>query len=140
MKKDVFLEIRGTQTTDEGTNSTELFTQGQYVRRGGSSFIIYDESEATGFEGCKTIVKVDEERRVVMQRTGPSSSNLIIQKGVRNLGMYGSALGELQIGIYADTIINHLDDEGGDVYFKYRLDINSAFISENEVTILVKDC
>ena len=30
-------------------------------------------------------------------------------------------------------IINRLSEEGGVLYFKYTIDVNSAFISENEV-------
>lgn len=140
MDKEVFLEITGVQTNDEGTDQTELFTQGRYIQKGRSNYIVYDETETTGFEGCKTIVKVENEERVVMRRTGKSPSHLIIQKGVRNLGVYGTAAGDIQIGIYADKIVNRLDEHGGRVYFKYQLDINSVFISENEVTINIKEC
>lgn len=140
MDKEVFLNIIGTQTNEDGTDQTELFTQGKYIRKGRSDYILYDETETTGFEGCKTIVKVENDERIVMRRTGKSPSHLIIQKGVRNLGVYGTAAGDIQIGIYAEKIINRLNEHGGDVYFKYQLDINSVFVSENEVTIKIKEC
>ena len=36
------------QTADGGTDSSELFTRGEFREHGGSFFIDYDESEATG--------------------------------------------------------------------------------------------
>ena len=36
------------QTADGATDSSELFTKGEFREHGGSYFIDYDESEATG--------------------------------------------------------------------------------------------
>lgn len=37
------------QTADGSTDSSELFTRGEFREHGGSFFIDYDESEATGY-------------------------------------------------------------------------------------------
>ena len=37
------------------------------------------------------------------------------------------------LGISASKIINRLTENGGDLYFKYTIDANSAFLSENEI-------
>ena len=138
MKKDVFIEIRGRQQNDEGTDVTELLTEGLLCRQNGKYYLIYDESEATGYESCRTTLKLEDERKISMRRTGASRSELTIERGVRNVGFYGTVAGDLQIGVFAEEIQNRLTDEGGQIYFKYQLDVNSVFLSENEVTINVK--
>ena len=138
MQKEVYSQIKGIQKNDEGSDVTELLTQGLYFERDGKQYLLYDESEATGFEDCKTTLKLDHSDKVVMRRTGPQRSELVIEKGIRNVGLYGTIAGDLQIGVFADTIRNELTEQGGTVYFKYQLDVNSVFLSENEIYIDVK--
>lgn len=138
MKKDVYIQIKGTQQSEEGTDTTELFTQGLLCEQNGKYYLVYEESEATGFNGCRTTLKLEGNDRVTLRRSGPSRSELIIERGLRNIGCYGTAVGDLQIGVFAQDIRNGLTENGGDVYFKYHLDVNSVFLSENEVSINVK--
>ena len=39
-----------------------------------------------------------------------------------------------------DEIRNELAETGGEIYLKYTLDINSSYMSENEMFINVKEC
>ena len=138
MKKDVFIEIRGRQQNDEGTDVTELLTEGLLCRQNGKYYLIYDESEATGFKDCRTTLKLEGADKVTLRRTGPNRSELVIEKGVRHVGLYGTVAGDLQIGVFAESITNGLGEQGGKVHFKYQLDVNSVFLSENEIFIDVK--
>ena len=42
------------------------------------------------------------------------------------------------IGITASEINSQLKDNGGDLFFKYVIDINSSFMSDYEVNINVR--
>jgi len=138
MKKEVYIQIKGIQRNEFESDETELLTQGFLFERNGKHYLVYDESETTGFQNCRTTLKLDCSDKVTMRRIGPTRSELIIEKGVRNVGLYGTAVGDLQIGVFADTIKNELTDQGGKVYFKYQLDVNSVFLSENEIFIDVQ--
>lgn len=138
MKKDVLIHIKGIQLINGERDTTELFTQGSFYRRNGNYYITYDESEATGFVGSKTTLKVEENRKVTLIRNGSSRSHLIVERGERNIGQYGTEQGNLTIGINAHKIESRLTDEGGELFFSYSLDVNASLISENEVTIQVE--
>ncbi len=138
MKKEVYIQIKGVQYSDEENDVTELFTQGLFFERNGKHYLIYDESEATGFKDCRTTLKLEDSNKVTMRRTGPNRSELVIEKGVRHVGLYGTVAGDLQIGVFADAIQNNLTEQGGNVYFRYELDVNSVFLSKNEIFIDVK--
>ena len=84
MKKDVIIEIRGVYRQEGDEDEIELFTTGSYYKRNGNYFIAYDESEATGFEGTRTLLKVESNDRVTLSRSGASKSQLIIERGVRH--------------------------------------------------------
>ncbi len=139
MKKDVLITIKGIQRADGDNDVVELFTMGRFYRRNGSYYISYDESEATGYEGSKTTLRVDENQRVTMSRSGSLRSQLIIERGVRHQCNYDTGHGSFTIGVLGDSIVSSLTDQGGDIEFKYSLDVNASLTSENEVYINVKE-
>lgn len=56
--------IDGTLDQQGEQERIQLKTRGSFLRRGNSFFITYEETEATGYAGCTTTVKVaaDESR------------------------------------------------------------------------------
>ena len=139
MKKDVLINIKGIFNSNDDQDVVELFTTGQYYKRSGCYYICYEESQATGFEGSKTTLKVEQEKMVTMERSGAASSQLIVERGVRHQCHYDIGCGELMVGVSGNLIKNALTDKGGNLSIKYSLDINSMHCSENEMHIHIKE-
>ena len=139
MKKDVLISIKSIHNSEDDSDVIELFTTGQYYRRDGCYFISYDESESTGFEGSKTILKVEPEKMVTLSRSGSVSSQLIVERGVRHQCHYDVGCGDLLVGVHGSRIRSSLTDVGGSIEIKYSLDINSMYSSENEMFIQIKE-
>lgn len=139
MQKDVCITIKSTQTVDSDKDTTELFTYGRMESTDCGYKLCYDESEATGFEGSTVTLDVRPDA-VTMMRSGKAVSSLIIERGKKHHCHYGTEFGDFMIGIFTDEIKNGLKDNGGDIYLKYTLDINSSYMSENEMFINVKEC
>ena len=129
MDENYLITIKGTMEQDGHSDSVELMTHGSFLQRDGSFYIIYKETEATGYDGCTTTVKISEDaRRVAMLRYGKAQSQLVIEKG------YGA----VSLGVAADEIEHELSSNGGHVKFSYTLDSGSEdFISRNLVDINV---
>lgn len=141
MKKDVLISILSTQLVEGERDEMELTTFGNYYERNGKYYIVYQESEATGFDGdTTTTVKIEGENKVTMIRNGALRSQLIMERGKRHLCHYGTEYGNIIIGVLTDTITSSLGDGGGKVDFNYTLDIDGALASENTVRINVKEC
>lgn len=138
MKQKVFLTIKGTQTVEGETDFLELQTMGFMSRRNGKYYLSYEETEATGYPGCNTVVKIEGTSKVSMQRFGDSQSLLIMEKGQRHQCLYSTQAGDLTVGIYTHHLRTNLDEAGGEVHVAYSLDINTALASENKVDISVK--
>ena len=138
MKKNVCITIKSTQTVDEEKDTTELFTFGAMEQFDGGFRLHYDESEATGFEGSSVTLEVSD-NMVTMTRSGKVISSLFIEKGKKHHCHYGTEFGDFMIGVCTDEIKNELKSTGGDVYLRYTLDINSSYMSENEMHINVKE-
>ena len=138
--KEFLITIVGTQRDEDGeSDEVELFTTGNFYRAANSWCVAYDESEATGFEGNRTIVEVEDGlRRVTMTRLGNTSSQLIIERGMRHQCTYDTGYGSIIIGVSGDYIHSTLTEEGGELGFGYSLDVNTSLASENTVTITVR--
>ena len=139
MEENYLITIKGTMEQDGKSDTVELMTHGALVHKEGAYYIIYKETEATGYEGCTTTVKVAEDaRKVSMLRFGKVPSQLIVEKGTRHLCHYETGYGAISLGVAADVIEHQLTDEGGRVQFSYTLDSGSGdFISRNLVDITV---
>ena len=77
------------QTADGSTDSSELFTRGEFREHGGSFFIDYDESEATGYAGSHVQLRIgQQDDTVTMTRTGKAFSSLVFENGKRHFCQY----------------------------------------------------
>ncbi len=123
----------------EHPEKIELTTRGSYIFKNGNYFITYAESETTGFAGTTTTVKVaEDESRVAMLRFGQNASQLLIQRGQRNLCHYETGVGSLTLGVTANEITSTLGEAGGMVRFDYMLDAGTAeLMSQNGLEITV---
>ena len=150
MKEDYIIRIKSrieqrmdeTAAAEENEEFVELMTRGQFVQKGGSYYITYKETETTGYEGCTTTLKIAaDSSRVAMLRFGKSGgagTQLLIEKGRRNLCHYETGYGSMTLGVTADEIHCQLTEKGGVVRFGYLLDANSAdLVSRNRLEVTV---
>ena len=126
--------------TGEKEECVELMTRGEFTLRGSSYYITYKETETTGYEGCTTTLKIAADgSRVAMLRfgkNGGAGTQLLIEKGRRNLCHYETGYGSLTLGVTADEILCDLTEKGGTVRFAYLLDADSAeMVSRNRLEV-----
>ena len=138
MRKEVLIEIKGVYRQAEGDDTIELLTTGSYYKRNGHYYIAYEESEVTGFEGSRTVLKV-EDSRVTLTRSGRTHSQLIVEQGVRHQCHYDTGYGSMTIGVCGDRVESGLDDHGGVLEFDYSLDLNTSLTNENSIYISVRE-
>ncbi len=139
IKETHLIRIKSKISRGDDAENIELTTRGSYLFKNGHYFITYNESETTGFAGTTTTVKVaEDESRVAMLRFGKNASQLLIQRGQRNLCHYETGVGSLTLGVTANEITSDLTQEGGTVRFDYMLDAGTAeLMSQNGLEITV---
>ena len=102
---------------EEKEECVELMTRGSFVLKGGSYYVTYRETETTGYEGCTTTLKIAADgSRVAMLRFGKgggAGTQLLIEKGRRNLCHYETGFGSMTLGVTADEIDCQLTEKGG---------------------------
>lgn len=139
MQKDVFINITGVQIVDTQRDTTELYTEGSFYKKNNHYYIVYDDSETTGYKDSRTTLKIEGDNKVTVMRSGMFRSHLVVEKNNRNVGHYDTGEGSMAIGISTKSIQSNLGENGGEVFFSYSMDINSSLVSENEVYINIKE-
>lgn len=140
MTKDVLISIVGLQFIEENSNpeSVEIITVGQYYKKNGSHYILYDEVTEESGGIIKNRIKVElKKNRVLIFKSGSSAMNMIFEVGRKNHTYFDTPAGSLQISILADDIqIVDTEDEIN-VRIRYLLDINNQTVSDCTVQIKV---
>lgn len=137
-KKQVMIKMKSVQSIDDDSNELELITEGTFEENEGRYYITYKDSEATGYEDSVTTVEVQRSDLAVITRTGKSSSSLVIESGKKHHCHYGTPYGDMMVGIYTHKIQNDLSCSGGYLYMRYTIDINSSYISDNEIIMNIE--
>lgn len=137
-EKNVMITLNTKQSDGINSEQIEIITEGKYNKFDNGYIISYDDSEATGFVGSSTVLKATKSNKIEIERTGTSQSQIIIEKANKHHCHYGTPYGALMIGVTAKEIESKLNDNGGNLFFKYVIDINSSFMSDYEVNVNVK--
>lgn len=124
-------------STEEGRDETEFFTVGSFTQENDSFVIRYGENAEIGYESCQVTITI-KEKTVLIERSAPAPSLLTVEKGKKHHMLYGTPYGDFMMGINAFEVKNNMTPGGGTLYLKYSIDINSDFVSENEVNLTVK--
>lgn len=134
MERKIFLTLKSVNWIKKESTSTELNSEGVLrLLDNGDIEISYEESEATGFKGSTTFITASGNNIVYMKRVGTAPSLLTIENGKKHLCQYGTPYGNINMGISTHTIDNKLTFDGGDLYFKYTIDVNGSYVSDNEI-------
>lgn len=135
---DVLITIKSTQRNGEISDVTEVITEGRYILTSTGCEMFYTETEATGFEGSQTIVRVVPDKRLEMMRSGTANTELLIETGRKNYCRYGTPYGEVTVGAIAKKVDADLKENGCFVTAEYTMDINSELLGEYTLEISVK--
>ena len=132
-KKDITIKIIGRRYVgDNMEDEMEFISDGTMFDRNGALYFVYDESEFSGFPGCKTSLKLTEDT-LRMKRIGSEASGygteLVFKKGMRFTSRYNTPYGHFDMEVLTTDV-----KEG---FGNIRLDYDVCFqgIAEGRNTI-----
>ena len=115
----------------EETDKIELMTYGSFLKKAGSYYISYKETETIGFAGCTTTIKIAED--------GSVNTQLVIQRDYRNICYYETEVGPITLGVTGDGIACDLSEPaGGTAKFSYLLDADDPTALINRTTLEIQ--
>ena len=117
--KDIMLKIIGNQLSglddnvDQG-DRLEFITEGQFMQKENALYLLYEESELSGMEGCTTSLKIFD-GKVKMRRYGAKigfDTAIEFEQGKKFKGYYGTPYGSIEMEILTNKIDNNITADG----------------------------
>ena len=141
--KDIMLRITGRQYDgDKPLDKMEFVTEGKMYERNGATYLVYDESEFSGFPGCKTSLKLKGEH-IRMKRIGEQLGDgtvMDFESGKRFTSTYETPYGNMDMEILTDRVLNNIDESGtGNVEVDYHVSLEGEVEGRNELRIEVTE-
>ncbi len=135
MKK-VMLKIKGKQNpVGDEADTIELITEGKYYIKNNAHYLIYEESQLSGMEGCTTTLKL-KDYKVTMKRFGVSNSELVFEKGKRFISTYATPYGNFRLEILTKNLEYSIDERiKGHIHLKYSMSLQGLVEGTNELDI-----
>lgn len=145
--KNIMLKIVGSQIThqsglDAEEDVLEFVTEGQLYEKGDALYLLYKESELSGFQGCTTTLKITGDK-VRMKRFGeilPIDTVIEFEEGKRFEGYYDTPFGTIEMEVLTNTIDNRLldDQQGkGSLAIDYHVSLRGLTEGRNKLNIQV---
>lgn len=129
----VMITMKSRQITPDDEEETELVTTGTCNREDSVLTLTYEDTDATGFAGSTTTIRVANDSLVTILRTGSANSNLTLELGKKHFCLYQTPYGSMTIGVQAKRLLCTLEEDHGTVEMEYVIDLNAAFLSENTI-------
>lgn len=140
MTKEVLLTISGLQFAaqgDEESEPVEVITAGDYYKKNGKHYILYDEV-MEGFQGnTKNVIKLTEDSLDITKK-GVSNVHMIFEKNKKNVSYYYTPFGSILVGIDAQSVDIRETEENIDVKVKYNLEVNYEHLADCSITMNIK--
>ncbi|BEP27748.1 YwiB family protein [Helicovermis profundi] len=121
-----FIRVNSTIIPAKGEKQViEFDSEAKIYSKNGSIYILYSESEISGMEGTKTLIKAKKDK-VVLKRNGSNISELIFEKGINHSQSYITPYGNFLMETLTERIdLNINENLQGTLALEYELDIKS---------------
>lgn len=136
MEKERIIKITDLQTTEEGEDRLEITTRGTLKGDEDNYTLEFDEIFEDGLKS-HTVLTVRDGKSVNLLRRGDMNNEIILEAGKRHNFQYGTPYGEMQMGVFANTVESKMTPEGGTLKLVYTIDFYGNFTSAKDMLIEV---
>lgn len=137
VNKKALISVKTLQYIDGQPESIELITEGEYYKEGTDYFAVYNETEISGMEGTLTTLKIDQDSLTII-RKGTTNSNLVFKRHLNHISLYNTPYGTLEVTVKPSRVNIDVDDNGGKVELKYKMEAVGLDVVENELELNIK--
>ncbi len=143
--KDITLRIISRQINEASEvteDSVEFMTEGKLYKKGGITYLVYEETEMSGMAGVTTSLRIDGEGGIRMKRFGNGvmmDTVMEFAPGKRFSSLYDTPYGAFEMEVLTNRIINDLDAEraNGNLFIDYDIALKGLSEGRNLLNIEV---
>ncbi len=139
MKENARINIITVSEPVDGSNPDkfELETLGSFYEKNGKFYIVYEETELTGFKDTTTTVKIFADG-VLLMRKGGVESRMEFVLNKKRLCNYNTPYGVIPVATELSEFSYDFDEKGGKAKIRYSLDFNNEKFAINTLDITVE--
>lgn len=138
MKKNAIISVISRQIDSEDEDDViEVVTPGKFYKEDNSYYAVYEETEISGMKGTITTLKIDEENFTLI-RTGTTNTEMKFKKHARDLTLYNTPHGGLDLTVDTKDLKMNIDGNGGDVFIDYDMIIGNQQTLSTILEIKIK--
>lgn len=131
MDKNVLIHVRGLQMMEVGDDQEpiELVVPGEYYFRNGSHYLRYEEILDESSEPTINYIKISSSSMEV-RKQGLVNVHMVFEQGKKNMTLYTTPFGTLQMGIAATGMELKESEDSIDMKVDYALDMNEEHVAD----------
>lgn len=138
MDNNVLISIKTYQDIDGAADEPiELQTPGRFGVINDKYYIVYDESEMTGFADTTTTIKVWEDN-VIITRKGKYNMKLCYENGKKNLCLYPTPYGDIGALIQTFDVDFSFAERSGRLRVDYTIDADNENYCKNSLNVKIE--
>ena len=131
MEKEVLIHVKGLHMLDtqDGEEPIEIVVPGEYYFRNGSHYLRYEELLEDQGDPTINYIKISP-RGMEVRKKGVVNTHMVFEQGKRNMALYTTPFGTLEMGISATSLELQESDGRIDMKVKYSLDMNQEHVAD----------
>lgn len=140
MTKEVMVTIAGLQMADENDADQELLEMvhvGEYYKKNGTHYILFDEVMEGMAEPVRNIIKV-KDRGLEIRKRGPVAVHMVFEEGSSRQSIYQVPYGSFQVETSTSSVRVEENGEGLEVLAAYRLAVNGEHCADCDIRVFVQ--
>ena len=138
--ENIVIEIKSKIEQIEGDKNTiEVSTVGELFEKNGSIFVVYFESEVSGMQGCKTVLKISGET-ITLTRFGDTTTKMIFNRQSSMKSLYHTPYGDFDMEVKTLELDSEIDMSKltGRIHLSYNVILESLSSSFNQMDIFIR--
>ena len=131
MEKEVLIHVKGLHMLDtqDGEEPIEIVVPGEYYFRNGSHYLRYEELLEDQGDSTINYIKISP-RGMEVRKKGVVNTHMVFEQGKRNMALYTTPFGTLEMGISATSLELQESDGRIDMKVNYSLDMNQEHVAD----------
>ncbi|MCH5139071.1 DUF1934 domain-containing protein [Clostridiaceae bacterium UIB06] len=122
MKQKAIISVSSKQSINE-EEIIEVVTPGNFYKKENFYYAVYEETELSGMSGTTTTLKIGKDKFSLI-RMGSTSAKMDFDKKTKNISMYNTPYGTLELKIETKDLDINIDDNGGSVLVNYNMSLS----------------
>ena len=138
MTEEVLVRVTGLQSPPEEEQTAQepisIVTSGRFYIENGERYVEYEEVYEEAEMSAVNTVKLHPEVLEVT-KSGAINVQMIFQENRKNMSMYGTPFGEIEMGISTTSYTMQESDDKIDLDVKYALEMNGEHAADCELKL-----